>query len=178
VSSSSYIVSAIRSRATVLRLISGFTLGRVEAEQRAAKELASERRASAKPSTASVSPTAEPTSANARQLLIARIDAVAQRLKDAPRRRARLRQSDMPTVLPHVLDPISPQPAPVAAAPELNVAVAVGVFVGQGSGTRELIDDSEFHTSVSFGDRATNNWRRSIAENERIQQRRRGLYVG
>jgi hypothetical protein len=154
-SSSSYILNQIRSRATVLRLISGFQLGRAEAEKRAAVELASERRG-AKPS-ALITATAEPTVANARQVLIARVMAVAERMRATPARRNRLpRQAEPPTVIrPHVEDPIAAKPAP-AAAPSGELQI-VGVFAGRITAA-QLIPDSEYR----HNDPVTANWRKSL----------------
>jgi hypothetical protein len=62
---------------------------------------------------------------------------------------------------------------PVEPAPQ-----HVGVYAGNSTGA-SLIDDAEFHRSVTFADEATNNWRRSIALNEQIQARREsGRWIG
>jgi hypothetical protein len=182
--SSSYLRNRISVRATTLMLLHGVRHGhlmpREQAQRLAARELAAERRASAKPS-AAPPPTVEPTIANARAVLIARVMAVSERLKAAPRRRKRLGAVDLPTIgksppeviLRHTADlaPInSPQPAP---APEL----VVGVFVGRVTAA-ELIDDAEFEPRWRAQSQATENWRNSIQANERIAARRRGLWVG
>ena len=175
---SSYILNRIRNRAMTLMLLTpvgrdGQGLSRAEAERIAARELAEQQRAS-KPSTPPP-PTDQITVSNAKRIFIARVEALAARLKATPARRNRLPRTPAPTVLPHTLDPIASSPAPAAApANELQI---IGVFAGRIT-SAELIDDSEFHTSVSFGDRATNNWRASIERNQRMAQRRRGLWVG
>jgi hypothetical protein len=161
----------ISYRASVLRLLSGFTLDRSTAERQAAKELADEERARSKPSTASASATAEPTVHNARAVLLARIDAVAERLRNGPRRRNRLPRAAPPTVIrPHIEDPIIAQPAP-AAAPSGELQV-IGVFAGRIS-TAQLIDDSEFDPRWKESI-ATRNWRASIERNQKL----RGRFIG
>jgi hypothetical protein len=111
---------------------------------------------------------------NARAVLIARVQAVSERLRAAPVRRNRLHphQLDAATViLPHTADDKATQ-LPSTPPNELTV---VGLFAGKIS-SAELLADSEFHSSVH--DLTTANWRRSIARNQRLAQQRRGLWIG
>jgi hypothetical protein len=173
---STNILREIRTRAAMLWLASHGKLSRVECEKAAAVELASERRGAKASAAVTMANAAEPNLLSARSILIARVMAVSERLKATPRKRHRL-PPEAEVVLPHVLDPLASTPNGVEAAP-VEPVVAIGIFVGPGSGAAELIDDGEFHSSVCFGDRATNNWRNSIQANERMAARRRGLWVG
>jgi hypothetical protein len=170
---------SISQRATRLWLISLGKLSRAECEKAAARELAEEERQQQRASVLAPSQlaSAEPNVHNARAVLLARINLVAERLRNAPVRRNRLpRQAAPPSVIrPHIEDPIAAQPAPVAApATELQV---IGVFAGRIS-TAELIPESEFDPRWQAQSQATNNWRSSIERNERIAARRRGVFIG
>jgi hypothetical protein len=71
--------------------------------------------------------------------------------------------------------PISAKPAPVA--PPSGELQVFGVFAGRIS-TAELIPEHEFDPRWQAQSYAAENLRNSIATNERIAARRRGLYVG
>jgi hypothetical protein len=179
---SSYIKHHISVRATTPMLLHGIQHGslmkREVALRLAAKELAEQRKQQQANATTAVAPfTGEITAHNARQVLIQRIQAASQRLRSQPMRKRHRLPPEAEVILPHTADPLASTSNGVEAAP-VEPVVAIGIFVGRGSGAAELIDPETFHTSVSFGDRATNNWRNSIQANERIQQRRRGLWVG
>jgi hypothetical protein len=152
-----------------------------EAQRLAAKELASERRAS-RPAraTAPSFDRSKITVATARQFFINEVEAIARRLRQAPRAlRNRLnskRDADMPVVVvrPHVEDPIATTPTPAQLEPTTEAAL---VFTGRDN-TAELIDEREFEQR--WRDIPTANWRRSIEHNERKQREReqRGGYIG
>jgi hypothetical protein len=55
-----------------------------------------------------------------------------------------------------------------------DTAAIVGVFVGNATGA-QLIPDSEF--APSHHDHVTSNWRRSIADNTRVEQERRAAWL-
>jgi hypothetical protein len=163
---------SISQRATRLWLISLGKRSRAECEKAAAREIAlEERQQRASAPAAWQLASAVPNAHNARAVLLARINAVAERMRAIPARRNRLPRQAAPVVLrPHVEDTAAtamPQPAP-ASEPVL-------VFTGRATVT-EVIAEGEFHTSMH--DLTTANWRASIERNERAQQRRRGLYVG
>jgi hypothetical protein len=169
-------VRAVRRRARELFLLSGGEIDFAEAEKRAAQQIAAEARASRTATHATAPPESGITVANARQHLIARVMALGERMRN-PIARPAPASNTPPTVLPHTADPIVPT-TPTTVAPPDQPVVAIGVFVGSNSPASELIPDAEFHTSVRFADRATDNWRHSIEVNARISQRRRTTWIG
>jgi hypothetical protein len=126
---------------------------------------------------------------NARAALLTRLNAIGARLRAT----AGLETQSTPTpqIRKHVLDPESlyPRnklpaseqgslPAPDKLEPEQPPASPVLVYGT--SATVERIPDSEFANSLRWGDTATDNWRKSIELNERIQREKeqRSRWIG
>jgi hypothetical protein len=149
----------------------GKLMAREDALRLAAKEAAARERQRKPTAASTVTAATEITVHNARAVLLARINAVAERLRSQPARRNRLpRAANPPVVLPHVEDTTA------TAMPVVEPVVAVGVFVGRAASS-ELIDDREF--AARWKESATTqNWRASIELNARTQQRRRGQWIG
>jgi hypothetical protein len=173
------LLRAVRQRAWLLFLAGKGEVTFESAERQAAREIVAEHKA--RPRTAAVTRHAAGaadgiTVKNARQVLLAQLRTLGERLRN-PIARPPAPTTNTPPTLPHTADPIVPTtPAPVA--PPDQPLVAIGVFVGSNSGsTAELIDDAEFEPRWQCQSRATDNWRHSIEVNARISQRN-GRWIG
>jgi hypothetical protein len=161
----------IGRRARELFIISAGDLSISEAEKIAAREIiAEQRRKPAAIQHVASSDRERVTEKTARDYLLAYVRALGQRLREAPSEPARK---------PHTEDVIAARvvPRPVSGSRNKLPENQTLVFSGYNSGAT-LIPDSEFHTSVTYGDRATNNWRKSIDTNARITARNRGRMIG
>jgi hypothetical protein len=125
---------------------------------------------------------------NARAALLARLNAIGQRLRAT----AGLETESTPpppTIRKHTLDPVAarngPKNGPKGAAPinkqsEPEQPPASPVLLFGASATVERIPDNEYAPSLRWGDTATDNWRKSIELNERIQREKeqRSRWIG
>jgi hypothetical protein len=149
-----------------------------EASQRlAAKQIVAEHKARPRRPTAQHAATANSdiTVKNARQVLLAQLRALAERLRNplAP---------SAPPVASERLVATTKRPVNITQQPEQQPEptptppAASPVFIGN-NGSAVLIPDSEFEPRWRAQSLATENWRKSIATNE-IISRRNGRWVG
>jgi hypothetical protein len=174
---SAYVRAQINATFIRLKLIAGlggynYTDRELRAE--AAREVAREMRERRAQHPYAPPPNGTPTLQNVKAMFKARIDAIAARMRD-PRTRPPVTLEATAQPSPSLKPPNAspqpspPSPSPVAPAPDRHQTL--GVFTGHPS-SAELIPDAEYHSSVNWGSRATDNWRKSIQQNEELQQRR------
>jgi hypothetical protein len=174
----SYIASKIDALAVRLKIIAamaGYDLSDQQLRREAARQVAQEARELRAQHPYAPPPTGRVTLDNVKQLFAARVAAIGARMRD-PR-------TQPPVTLEHATPQPSPEslsttdklpqpsPPPSSVAPDPERHATLGVFSGHPS-SAELIDDREFHNSVRYGDTATDNWRRSIQQNEEIAAQR------
>ena len=176
-------LSAVRLRAWALMIGTGGDLDYADAERIATREVAAQarRERAVTPRPPVSPPSGEITVHNAKAVFAARLEAISKRLRNPlvrpPAASTHRESSDAP--------PIAPRLAPSASRPKVTINKRpqpeppanqiVGVFVGA-AGTAELIGDEEFHPVLH--DRATQNWRQSIADNERRARERQARWIG
>jgi hypothetical protein len=189
------LLSRIRLRAYAMVFASGGDGITFEQAKRAAsKQIISEERAKKRSAKIQQSSSNNDgvTVSNARATLLARLNAIASRLKAT----AGLEESapSTPTIRKHTLDPAGTRPRvpPNASTTENSVVPipnkqpepeqppAEPVFVYGTSASVERIDDREFANSLRWGDTATDNWRKSIVRNAAIQREKeqRSRWIG
>jgi hypothetical protein len=182
------LLDRIKVRTWVLVIAGGGDISWAEAQRAAASEVRAQERArkrSAAVQSSAAAPSMEGvTPANARQWLTNKLAEIAERLKAA----VDIVDTPSPQVRKHVDDPegtrrrLPPAPAPVAkqAEPDPPEHQVIGGIYGTTTATAERIDPSEYANSLRWGDRATDNWRRSIETNERIarEKQMRSRYIG
>jgi hypothetical protein len=186
------LAEAIRRRATWLRFLSAVpsqgdeVIDRQTATRLAAQQLRDERRASKRSALQQHSSTTEITVANAREVFLARLAALAERIKaSAGILDQRDAKAELPIVRAHTEDTALPvtssvaPSAPINKQPEPPADQVIGIIASHAN-TYELIDDRFFHTSVQSP--VTQTWRRSIEarerENERRERARRERMIG
>jgi hypothetical protein len=172
---------AVKARARLAFIATDGKVDFATLEAAAAKAIVAEERAKPRATAYAAPNSGNITVANAREVFIARVQAVAARLAAPitpsvrPKGVTELAFKPRPLTRKRQVEG-KPEPAPAsttAPAPEPTL-----IFTGRGTAA-ELIGDDQFHTSVI--DLTTQAWRRSIEENERRvaeQLRRRSLWVG
>jgi hypothetical protein len=181
--SRSYIASkidALAARLSIMAYAGGYDFTDQQLRKEAARQIAQEQREQRASRLAAPPPTGRVTLDNVKALFAARVAAIAARMRD-PRTQppvtldATARPSPDNRLAGETRDrwrpafrlsEAQPSPSPVSPSPQHP-----GVFSGHPSAA-QLIDDREFHNSVRYGDTATDNWRKSIQQNEELQQRR------
>jgi hypothetical protein len=174
-------MQAVRFRAWQLVIGSEGEISYAEAERAAAKELAAQLRPRKRRGTLhQAAPATEGiTIHNAREVLLSRLAGTAARLRAsaefeqraAPRVRKKTGSITVHSAAPPVPHPnkenrqTEPQPEPV-----------IGVFTGRSVTTALRIDDSDFPPLLHSV--PTQNWRQSIADNERRARERRSRWIG
>ena len=176
------LMQAIRFRTWQLIIASGGEIDYATAERAAAKELAAQLRARKRSVTLQpATPATEAiTVANAREVLLSRLAGIAARLRAsaefeqraAPRVRKKTRSAT-----PHTApSPVPSSPRKVNEQSDLQPEPVIGVFTGRSFSTALRIDDSDFPCSLQSG--PTQNWKQSIADNERRARERRARWIG
>jgi hypothetical protein len=182
------LLDAVKLRAWSLVIGSRGEISFAEASRAAAQEIAAQERARKRSLASQSSAAAQPsmegvTPSNARKWLYARLSEIASRLK------ASASLDEPPPIRKHTQDEIASTSMkhevaapPVAPKPEPEQPVADQIIGGVvfGTTTAQRIDPSEFAPSLRWGDRATDNWRRSIETNERIakEKAQRSRWIG
>jgi hypothetical protein len=178
-------LDAVRLRTAKLLTLAAITDKPVDfdsAERTAARQVAAEQRAK-RPTAALATSTWDGSAETAGDELLRRILAIGSRLRES----ARLGLDKLADRKSSATAPreaitsyrVQPRISRRSSLLETNKppqpdSETVGVFVGNTS-SAQLIPDSEFHTS--FHDQTTQNYRRSIAENERIERERRAAWL-
>jgi hypothetical protein len=190
------LLNAIRLRAYAMVFASEGKVTFEAAKRAASKQIISEQRAKKRVSVQQVSSNNDVTVSSARKVMLARLAGIAQRLKLT----AGLETESTPTppqIRKHTLDPEGlgagrkgpksgpkrpdeeePKPAPINKQSEPEQPPAEPVFIFGTTSTSERIPDSEY--APRFHDYVTDNWRRSIATNERIAREKaeRSKWIG
>jgi hypothetical protein len=184
------LLNAIRMRAYALTFASEGKVTFEQAKREATKEITAQERQRKRALQHSPLTNDGISISNARAALLARLAAIGARLKAT----AGLETESTPPppqIRKHTLDPVNLFPrnklpaseqgslsAPDKLEPEQPPATPVYIF-GTFS-TSERIPDSEFANSLRWGDTATDNWRKSIELNERIQREKeqRSRWIG
>jgi hypothetical protein len=180
------LLNAIRMRAYALTFAAEGKITFEQAKRLATKEITAQERQRKRALQHSPPTNDGITVSGARAALLAKLNAIGQRLKAT----AGLEEQSTPPppqIRKHVLDPLSNSiegtrgRVPPSASttensvvpipnkqPEPEQPPASPVLVFGASATVEHIPDSEFANSLRWGDTATDNWRKSIELNERI----------
>jgi hypothetical protein len=187
------LLNAIRYRAYAMVFASGGKVSFEAAKKAATREITSEERARKRVALSSATTSDGITVRNAKATLLAKLAEISKRLKATAGLEASARST--PRIRKHTFDPAGTRPrVPPNASPTRKGVGDVkqsepeqpnaepqligGVFATTPTATR--IDDSEFAPSLRWGDTATDNWRKSIELNERINRERqeRSKWVG
>jgi hypothetical protein len=172
------LLNAIRLKAIAAVIASDGDISYAEAKREATKQIAAEnkntdtRPAAQTPTNVSVH--------NARQVMMARLADVGRRISAVAGIEARASALAVPVIrkVPHTSDPesnstVAPLPNNKQPDEPPEHQIVGGIF--SGTSTATLIDDREFHTSLH--DLTTQNWRRSLLENER-RAKAAGKWIG
>jgi hypothetical protein len=181
---SSYVarqINLLAVRLIIMAGIKGRDLDRNEARREAARQIAAQTRERRKHRATLPPPTGRPTLHNVRAHVVASIERLAHRLRHpiSPARSAppaAVRKASPKPGAYALLRPTRPRVnKPIVTVPPVSVEPSppptVGVYAGIGS-SAELIPDNEYHTSLRYGDTATDNWRKSIEAAEQATARR------
>jgi hypothetical protein len=183
------LLARIRMRAYALTFAGEGRVSFEAAKKQATKEITSAERAKKRALQHSPPTSDGITVSGARAALLAKLNAIGQRLKAT----AGLETESTPPppqIRKHTLDPVAtrasptskdvPDVPPINKQPEPEQPPASPVLVFGTSATVERIDDREFANSLRWGDTATDNWRKSIELNERIQREKeqRSRWIG
>jgi hypothetical protein len=183
------ILKAVRFKTWALVIHSGGKISYLDASRAAAKQVAAEQRARKRALQGSPPTSDGITVRNARATLLAKLAEISKRLKATAGLEGPHSRLSGPRIRKHVLDPVglvaaTKPPALIGTVSETppitepEPQLIGGVFVN--TPTAERIPDSEYAPSLRWGDTATDNWRKSIELNERIQREKqeRSKWIG